>query len=314
MPSSAPVSNHSASRLAYDGTQANLRALQQLESAIVAHTDWLKKLHSGMAFSSAPSVLDTHPDAHLHCEIGHWLDCHHESSLRTHPALDEFKEEHRLLHQGAAAMLARFRLSGKPDISAFAALIGHTRRLHELLQQLRSGATLPHSVLNFPSDNASQSELITRLQRAQAAQLPGVPLATVCLLEIDQTDRTQQHRSGVALGSMMCEMLLNIKAHLRPEDWLLRKRDNALLLFLDQTSETQARSVLERIRDTLASSSVRQDNGAVVTFTVSVGATHLPQQGKTEQTIYQAEQALFAAKGMGGNRVVFAVDCQYLQA
>ncbi len=314
MPSSATIQNSQSHRHIQETTQLNLRALEQLEHAIMGHTDWLKKLHSGMAFSSTPSVLDTHPDAHLHCEIGHWLACHPESSLRTHPALAELQEEHRLLHQDAAAMLARFRLSGKPDIHAFSVLIGHTRRLHERLQQLRNTASQPQPIHQPTFTALSQPDLITRLQRAQARLQPGSTGASVCMLEIDQATQLQQRLGSAALGSIVCEMLFNIQAQLRPEDWLLRKRDNAVLLFLAQSSETHARSVLERIRDTLASTSMQLDSGDKLTLTVAMGAASLTDQGNPERTLFQAEQALLAAKGMGGNRVMFAVDCQDIPA
>lgn len=310
MPSSATIQNSQSHRYIQETTQLNLRALEQLEHAIMGHTDWLKKLHSGMAFSSTPSVLDTHPDAHLHCEIGHWLACHHESNLRTHPALAELQEEHRLLHQDAAAMLARFRLSGKPDIHAFSVLIGHTRRLHELLQQLRNTASQPQPIHQQAFSALSHPDLIARLQRAQARLQPGSTGASVCMLEIDQAMQLQQRLGSAALGSIVCEMLFNIQTQLRPEDWLLRKRDNALLLFLAQSSETHARSVLEHIRDTLASASMQLDSGDNLTLTVAMGAASLTVQSNPERTLFQAEQALLAAKGMGGNRVMFAVDCQ----
>jgi GGDEF domain-containing protein len=56
------------------------------------------------------------------------------------------------------------------------------------------------------------------------------------------------------------------------------------------------------------------DSGDKLTLTVAMGAASLTDQGNPERTLFQAEQALLAAKGMGGNRVMFAVDCQDIPA
>lgn len=309
MSSSAPLpGTQQRRRYSHDACNASAHALRQLESAIIAHTDWLKKLQGNMAFAAPPSALDTHPEAHLHCELGHWFASHLESSLHTHPAYIELQAEHHALHQGAAAMLARFRLSGKQDIYGFAALIGHTRRMHELLQQLQ------HDIANqdrgglHVAEAHSTDKLIARLQHIQSSQQQAP--ACVCLLEIDHAERIQQQYGNATIGAMLRQTLLTIAAHIRPVDWLMHMRDAALLLVLNQTSVAHARSLLERIREATADASVTSEHAVHFAFTLSSGIAALNPGSEPTQVIYQAEQALFAAKGMGGNRVMAAADCR----
>ena len=64
--------------------------------------------------------------------------------------------------------------------------------------------------------------------------------------------------------------------------------------------------MLERVRALVASSFVEVSEGQSLRVTVSIGAAQLRQGDEPWQLLEQADEALYAAKHQGRNRVVWA--------
>ena len=90
---------------------------------------------------------------------------------------------------------------------------------------------------------------------------------------------------------------------LRQADIVGRYGGEEFILMLPSTSKTQAVEIAQRLRQNVAASCVRTHGGSL-NQTISVGIASFPDDAKTlPELIDKADQALYAAKKAGRNRV-----------
>jgi diguanylate cyclase (GGDEF)-like protein len=94
-----------------------------------------------------------------------------------------------------------------------------------------------------------------------------------------------------------------LRVNLRPDDTASRYGGEEFVLLLPNTSVEEARSALDRLRVTLAGDIAASGN---VPFTASWGVTTSETADTFAEMIQSADEALYAAKRAGRNRVVVA--------
>ena len=96
-----------------------------------------------------------------------------------------------------------------------------------------------------------------------------------------------------------------VRASVRDTDVLARWGGEEFVLMLAETDPGGARDLLDRIRLAVAAMEMPLANGTL-RMTVSVGLAQHQPGDTVEQTLERADQALYAAKSQGRNRVVVA--------
>lgn len=120
-------------------------------------------------------------------------------------------------------------------------------------------------------------------------------------LDIDHF-KSINDRHGHAVGDQVLRRLVErCHGELRGVDALARLGGEEFVALLTDTSAEEARGVAERIR--LA---IERDDAAVVPVTVSIGVAVRAEGESVEAWMQRADQALYAAKHAGRNRVVLA--------
>ena len=90
---------------------------------------------------------------------------------------------------------------------------------------------------------------------------------------------------------------------LRPYDSVYRFGGEEFLLCLPETGPEEARRVLNRVRETIAGTPISVDDGDTLSVTVSFGLTMMTPRRPVQDLIERADEALYAAKDAGRNRV-----------
>lgn len=127
---------------------------------------------------------------------------------------------------------------------------------------------------------------------------------SLLILDVDHFKRindTYGHAAGDRLLQQLC---VRAGGALRDNDLLARCGGEEFHVLLPDTELADALLVAERLRLALADCQVPIDGGESVRFTVSIGAAQLEAGVEDiETTIRRADQALYAAKTSGRNRV-----------
>ncbi|MDP3699724.1 MAG: sensor domain-containing diguanylate cyclase [Hylemonella sp.] len=149
------------------------------------------------------------------------------------------------------------------------------------------------------------------LEEVQAARRSKLPL--VCLmLDVDHFKRindTHGHPAGDAVLRYVARL---IRAQLRGSDVVARYGGEEFVLLLPATPLASALDTAERIRRVIAAQSMPVKVAEPLRITVSIGAALLPAVGEGDAAVsaaalvQRADQALYAAKQGGRNRVLAA--------
>jgi diguanylate cyclase (GGDEF)-like protein len=151
-----------------------------------------------------------------------------------------------------------------------------------------------------------ESRCLEEVQSARRSQQPLVCL----LLDVDHFKRindTHGHPAGDAVLRYVARL---IRAQLRGNDVVARYGGEEFVLLLPATPLPAALEIADRIRRVIAAQSMPVDVSEPLRITVSIGAALLPAADEADTAeqaaalVQRADQALYAAKQGGRNRVL----------
>jgi diguanylate cyclase (GGDEF)-like protein len=169
-------------------------------------------------------------------------------------------------------------------------------------EALREQAT--HDALTRLWNRHSIFEILQReLSRAAREHTP----VGVILLDLDHFKLINDTHGHVAGDAVLREAARRMMASVRPYDGIGRYGGEEFLVILPGCDEAATERQAERLRNALGRDLMKLTE-TEVQVTASFGATTaLPGAGSTmEQLMHAADEALYRAKDLGRNRVVFA--------
>lgn len=187
-----------------------------------------------------------------------------------------------------ARVKVQLRLKGLQD-----ELIEKNRRLEELTR------------IDHLTQLGNRRHLMETLQAEFARSVRHGGSLSLVLADIDHFKRTND-QFGHLVGDRCLQLVANtLVSQLRKSDSAARFGGEEFAVILPQTDMVGARVVAERFREAVAASCLLVEGGKVP-MTVSLGvATHPGGQiNSVERLIKSADDALYAAKNAGRNRVV----------
>jgi diguanylate cyclase len=143
--------------------------------------------------------------------------------------------------------------------------------------------------------------LKAELSRANRGRLP----MTLLMVDVDQfknVNDTYGHEIGDAL---LKSIAATIQAALREYDHPSRWGGEEFLVLLPGTDQDDARIVAEKLRERVASLSLKHD-GYALSVTVSLGLAGYQRGESLTTLLHRADEAMYGAKHLGRNRVEVA--------
>jgi len=179
-----------------------------------------------------------------------------------------------------------------------------TIRLAEVQDQLREMAST-----DMLTGLANRRQLVSRIgeeyARLERARRSGEPLEapSFIMADIDHFKRINDTHGHAAGDEALRQVAASLKGLLRPYDVIGRFGGEEFLVMLPGTGPAEAGVVAERMRQKVAESPLDIGGGAL-RLTVSFGvACARDDQDDAEAAIRRADEALYAAKNAGRNRV-----------
>lgn len=130
-----------------------------------------------------------------------------------------------------------------------------------------------------------------------------VSLLMIDLDHFKDVNDTHGHAAGDTVLRGVANVVLSIA---RKSDLVARWGGEELVIALPQTSDAGARVAAERLRKTIAETPHVLQSGKSLTVTASIGVASGDAPWKIEELLARADQAMYAAKGRGRNRVEIA--------
>lgn len=129
---------------------------------------------------------------------------------------------------------------------------------------------------------------------------------SVLTLDIDhfkQINDTYGHHAGDSVLQQLSLILVN---NSRSGDYLFRLGGEEFMLILVDTDRTGARPMAEKLRKSVENEVFRLPQGINVNLSISIGVACFDGHPDYMQLLHKADEALYAAKNQGRNRVVMA--------
>lgn len=128
----------------------------------------------------------------------------------------------------------------------------------------------------------------------------------VLMLDLDHFKRINDAHGYVAGDRVLVTVAERLTREVRDYDLLGRFGGEEFMIFCPELDAADLGDVAERVRSAVAALAVPVDGPgeAVIRPTISIGAAHFPESGsQLEDVLLAADNALFAAKDSGRNRV-----------
>jgi len=183
-------------------------------------------------------------------------------------------------------------------LSLVASEIGGPLQMTALYDEARRLATV--DILTGLHNRRAFLELMDR-ERSRSARHQ-YPLSLL-LIDVDHFKRvndTLGHAAGDAVLHGLAQVLCSVA---RRSDVVARWGGEEFVIALPQTGEAGARIAAERVRRAVAEATLPVPGGTDLRVTVSIGATSAFAPWSLEAVIAAADEAMYAAKARGRNRV-----------
>lgn len=162
-----------------------------------------------------------------------------------------------------------------------------------LIDELERSARID-ALTGIANRRVFDSELARELGRASRTDEP----VSLLLLDIDHFKRLNDNFGHVAGDAALAELAKRLRGAVRLGDTLARYGGEEFALVLPGLDEAQAADAAERLRE------ISQGLDLDTEITVSIGVATAPVAGRDPMTLVAAaDQALYAAKAAGRNRV-----------
>jgi len=283
-------------------TPAELQTLiANVDQALYNHDRWNESLIATLMCHLPYDEHDIHQESFRLCRFGQWLYSEGQRLLSDHASYSAIESEHRRMHQLATRLL-------------LAAADGAPIKVHEYelftsaLKTLRlEGATLKRELEDMlshidPLTGAnSRTLLLTVLREQHSLVKRKVMTCNLAMMDLDHfktINDTYGHQAGDRVLTTCAQYLIQ---HLRPYDKVFRYGGEEFVLVLPSQSPDSALEVVSHLREGLATLPIFY-NDMLIGVTASFGVAPLNADHSVEQSLDNADQALYAAKAAGRNR------------
>ena len=168
----------------------------------------------------------------------------------------------------------------------------------ERLQNALRRAAQDDALTNLLNRGGFNSLASRQLERCRLAGRP----ASVLLMDLDHFKRVNDSHGHDAGDRLLCAFAETVRAQSRATDLVARYGGEEFCALLPEADEQQAVVIAERIRQNFARVTVPVAGDTLGT-TVSIGVAQFSAGETVDAALQRADQALYAAKREGRNRV-----------
>ncbi len=281
------------------------RVLEVMEEAVSDMRDFLQIWHRAIICSRPPEKKLLAVDSHTKTRFGRWFAQYGERGLAAQPVFRELADKQKQIHDHAR-MLALSVQHGNRAIptAEYDALMTKVNAFYSNASRIRDAFEKAVSELDpltgLHNRQVMASELDVEYERAVRNNQP----LCIGLTDIDKFKVVNDTYGHAAGDTVLAAVAGRFLSYLRPYDTIYRYGGEEFLVCLPNSNLGTANSVLERLRSGLEETPVRLDDGRELRITSSFGLARVEDDLPLKQILERADQALYAAKQRGRNRVV----------
>ncbi|MEO5376520.1 MAG: diguanylate cyclase [Magnetococcus sp. DMHC-6] len=278
--------------------------LDQLELAVITHEDWLGTLNRALICQKPDLVQQfCSINSHKTCQFGIWFESIFFKNKHDNQIIYDIDLIHQRMHATAQWLMEKLQRKESISPEAYDELLfkrlafrGHVSILINQIYDMLLQTDPLTRVLN-------RQKMVQTLEREKDSAQTKPIIPAITLADIDFFKHVND-TYGHAVGDRVLKMVAQIfMSHMRPMDLIFRYGGEEFLLYMQSMDIHTAAKTIDRLRQKLLQHPFQLDNGEQLTITASFGLSVLDSDRSIQESIEEADKALYLAKERGRNRV-----------
>lgn len=278
--------------------------IHMIELGLEEHSKWVK-LWNSRAICKLPfpeTYLSNH--AHQDCDFAKWFEgCKKESWLHQID-YESITSVHKAVHVEAKKLANQIEKGGAVDEEDYYRFVNHDWNFSNQLIKLKDKIARLQISFDPLTGVFNRQALMPVLMQEKAYIERDGKQCCLAMADLDffkQVNDTYGHSNGDIVLQKVAGFL---RSNLRPYDALFRYGGEEFLFCLPNTDIDTGKMLLDRLRIEIEKMPIKVGAESIITITLSMGITQMTQKNSIEDSIVQADEALYEAKNNGRNRVV----------
>jgi diguanylate cyclase (GGDEF)-like protein len=277
--------------------------VHDLERALEAHRTWLRRFMVTLVCRTRPKPDDLSEESHLKDEFGRWYYQDSNDYLRPHPDFVAAGRYHQEMHVASRRLAAMVAAGERIGPAKFRAFQGRIQRFRERVGALIDEAQKLLRYTDPLTGISTRFAMLPKLEQERERVARSGEPCSIGMVDLDHfktVNDTHGHNAGdVVLREVAHYLLKNVRQY----DQICRYGGEEFLLLLPGTDPRRAKYVLDRLRRGLKRRRIDIGNGKAISVSASFGIAALDPEQSVTVAIDHADQAMYAAKKAGRNRV-----------
>jgi len=278
-------------------------SFEGLSGAIVAHSKWLAEWNKRIICTALAEDKNALVESHQDCCFGKWYYGEQPTFLRQKQEFIDIEKCHEAVHEQMCSIVSKSASKASITSSDYENFMRAETAFSWSIVKLRD--ELHSLLLSFDhlTGTLNRQEFLRILDQEYARFVRlGEPCCLV-LLDIDHFKNIND-QYGHAIGDkVLFSVTSYLIDHLRPYDSLCRYGGEEFLICLPNTTLESSYAIVERIRLDLSRQEICIPEGGCVKMTASFGIASMSVVSDLDETIKQADKALYQAKAGGRNKI-----------
>ena len=279
--------------------------LKELDTGIMNHLAWMKRLHIILVCEGQPDELDLSVEAHCLCKFGQWY--YHGANypaLRGNPLFLKIGTLHKTMHDDARDLLKEKSAGHKIASAEYDKFMDDAISFKWEVRCLQFEIIKSICTVDHLTGAWNRQSMMSKLTEEMERKTRSGKTGCLCMMDIDHfKDVNDKH--GHAVGDQVLQTSVKfISDRLRAYDSIFRYGGEEFLICLPETQMEEAELILNRIRNDLATHPNPLPGGtSTVSITASFGVAAMTAEMSIQDAVNMADHALLCAKATGRNRV-----------
>ena len=274
-----------------------------LEKGLDDQRAWIKKFQAMLVCRTPPDPHDLMKNGYRRGAFARWFKKGTSPHLRERADFAAMLDALREQHEVGQSLAKTARDGADIDSKQYNMLVESSDRFTQSVRALHAEARMLLSDTDPLTGVATRFAMIPRLEQERERSKRSDDPCSVGMMDLDRfksVNDTYGHRAG---DMVLQETTRFVLKHLRHYDQVYRYGGEEFVLVLPDTPLARAKRVLDRLRRGLKKHGTRLDDETVLHVSASFGIAILHPDVSVRTAIDRADQALYAAKAAGRNRV-----------
>ncbi|MBU2510338.1 diguanylate cyclase [bacterium] len=278
--------------------------IHMIELGLEEHSKWIK-LWNSKAICQLP-LPDSYLDkkAYQDCDFAKWFDrCSKENWLHQ-VDFESISSVHKSMHEEARKLSDQIHKGETISEEDYYKFVNFEWSFSHQLQKLKDKIARLQISFDPLTGIFNRQALMPILMQEKAYIERDGKQCCLAMADLDffkNVNDTHGHANGDVVLQKVAGFLRN---NLRPYDALFRYGGEEFLFCLPNADTDSGKRLLDRLRMDIEKMPIKVANDTVISITLSMGITQMLPKISIEDSIVQADEALYEAKNKGRNRIM----------